>query len=224
MLDKHPSLLKLDYMFVPWPLEPVQIDKQTVNLYPVLDSTMKPPKLTHLFQIHKTTLATPGINGHAMLNTLGAQLNLSAIVNGVLGNWTHHFCCNWCNFENLSILLFHSNVGTQVNNTITGNNLAILLPIVNGSLAGCHKQIHFVRVQLNLDFSSLVTAGAQGITVLHVEYYIQIPQGLRNLQNDCGIAYCLTTFLGPEDLRTIPPADFAHDILTRTCYADYLDN
>jgi hypothetical protein len=43
-----------------------------------------------------------------MLDTLGAQLNLSAIVDGVLGDWTRHFQRAWCNFANLTILSFHN--------------------------------------------------------------------------------------------------------------------
>ncbi len=105
-----------------------------------------------------------------MLDTLCVKLNLSTIVDGVLGNWNCHFCCNWCSFANLTILLFHSNAGTQVNNTTTTDDLAVLLPVVNGVLATCHKQVHFVCVQLNLNFSSLVTAGLQGVTVLRVKY------------------------------------------------------
>jgi hypothetical protein len=62
MSDKRPSLLKTNYLFVPWPLKSVQIDKQTVNLYPVVDLTMKPPKCTHAFQINKAALAAPSIN------------------------------------------------------------------------------------------------------------------------------------------------------------------
>jgi hypothetical protein len=99
----------------------------------------------------------------------------------VLGNWTHHFHCNWCNFANLSILAFHDNAGNKVNDTTTANNSAVLLPVINGPLVGCRKQVHFVRVQLNLNFSSLVSQGVQGVTILHVEYYIELPQGLRNL-------------------------------------------
>ena len=78
-------------MFVPRTLEPVQIDKMTVKLYPIIDSTMKPPECAHAFQINKTALATPGIDRQMMLDTLGAQLNLSAIVDGVLGDLTRHF-------------------------------------------------------------------------------------------------------------------------------------
>jgi hypothetical protein len=36
------------------------------------------------------------------------------------------------------------------------------------------------------------------------------------MQNGNGGAYCLTTFLVPDDLCTIPAADFAHDILATT--------
>jgi hypothetical protein len=102
---------KTNYMFVPQTLEPVQIDKMTVKLYPVVDSTMKPPERAHAFQINKTALAAPGIDCRMMLDTLGAQLNLSSIVDGVLGDWTRHFQRAWCNFTNLTILSFHNDAG-----------------------------------------------------------------------------------------------------------------
>jgi hypothetical protein len=59
---------------------------------------MKPPKCAQAFQTNKTALSALGIGCRTMLDTLGAQLNLSAIVNGILGNWNCHFCRNWCNF------------------------------------------------------------------------------------------------------------------------------
>jgi hypothetical protein len=101
-------------MFVLWPLKNVQVGKQTVKLYPIVDLSMKPPEHAHVFQTNKTALSIPCIDCCAMLDTLSVQLNLSTIVDGVLGNWTHHFCRNWCNFVHLTILLFHSVAGTQV--------------------------------------------------------------------------------------------------------------
>jgi hypothetical protein len=216
MSDKRPDLLKATYMLFPRPLESVQINKQTVNLYPVVDLTMKPPKYAHTFQINKTALATPSIDQSAMLDALGNQLNLSAIVDGVLSDWTCHICLNWCNFANLSILSFHDNVGNQVNNTTTENNLDVLLLVIDGPLGSCHKQVCFSQVQLNLDFSSLVSQGVQGVTVLHVEYYIKLPQGLCDLQNSHNQPNCLATFLGADNLRTFAATDFAQDILTTT--------
>jgi hypothetical protein len=144
MSDKHPSMLKVNHMFIPWPLEPVHVDKQTVKLYPVVDSTMNPPECTHPFQTNKTVITAPGINHCAMLNTLGGKLNLSAIASGILADWNRSFCHNWCSFANLTILLFHSNAGIQVNKTTTPDNLAVLLPVVNGGLSTCHKQVCFV--------------------------------------------------------------------------------
>jgi hypothetical protein len=108
MSAKNPPVATANHMFVPRPLEPVQVDKQTVKLYPVVDLSMKPLKHAHAFQTNKTTLSALGINCHAMLDTLSVQLNLSAIVYGVLGNWNSHFHCNWCNFQHLMILSFHS--------------------------------------------------------------------------------------------------------------------
>jgi hypothetical protein len=139
-------------MFVPRPLELVQVDKQTVKLYPVVDLSMKPPECAHTFQTNKTALSALGIDRRAMLDTLGVQLNLSTIVDGILSDWNRHFHCNWCNFQHLTILLFHSSTGTQVNNTTNVNDSAILLPVTNGPQADCCKQVCFVLVQLNLDF------------------------------------------------------------------------
>ena len=58
----------------------------TVKFNPLVDSTMKPPERAHAFQINKTALTAPGIDRHVMLDTLGAQLNLSTIVDGIHGN------------------------------------------------------------------------------------------------------------------------------------------
>ena len=59
-------------MFVPWPLENVQVDKQTVKLYPIVDLSMKPPERAHAFQTNKTALSIPSIDPRAMLATLSA--------------------------------------------------------------------------------------------------------------------------------------------------------
>jgi len=185
----------------------------TVKLYPVVDSTMKPPEHAHTFQSNKTALAAPGIDRRLMLDILGAQLNLSAIVNGVLGYWTRHFQRAWCNFANLTILSFHNDTGNQMNDT-TAADSAILLPVVNGPVTDCcKKNIWFVRVQLNLDFASLVISDPPGVTVLHITFYIELPQSSRDMINGNGGAYRLTTFLGPDDIHLqLVPAEFCNII------------
>jgi hypothetical protein len=62
---------------------------------------------------------------------------------------------------------FHNNAGSQANDTTTTNNLAILLPVINGADPVCRKQhIPFVCLQMNMDFASIVTVNPPGMTVL----------------------------------------------------------
>jgi hypothetical protein len=201
-------------MFVPCALEPVQVDKMTIKLYPVIDLMMKPPESAHAFQVNKTALTAPGIDRYVMLDVLGTQLNLSAIVDGIRGDWYRHYCHNWSNFDNLTILSIHNDSGVQVDDTATAEDSAILLPVANWPIPSCHKQnIRFVWVQMNLDFASLVTLDNPGVTVLRVEFYIELPQGSCDMINGINGAYCLTTFLGPDNICLMSREDFSHDIL-----------
>jgi hypothetical protein len=223
MSAKNSPAAMENHIFVPRPLELVQVDKLTVKLYPVVDSSMKPPKCAHTFQINKTALYVPGIDRCAMLDTLGAQLNLSTIVHSVFGDWNRHFPCNWCNFQHLTILSFHSSAGTQVNDTTDASDSAILLPIINGSLADCRKQVRFILVQLNLNFASLVPPSIQGLTILRVEFYIELPQSTRDMTNERSQPYCLTSWLGNADLRAMSAANLTHDVLSHTLQDGRID-
>ena len=61
-------------------------------------------------------------------------------------------------------------------NDTTAADPAVLLPLVDGQVTDCRKKnIRFVRVQPNLDFASLVTLDPPGVTVLHAEFYIKLP-------------------------------------------------
>jgi len=103
-----------------------------------------------------------------------------------------------------------------VNDTTTAD-LAVLLPVVDVPVTDCRKKnIRFFRVQLNLDFASLVTLDPPGVTVLCVEFYIELPQSSRDLINGSGTPYPLTTFLGPDNIRLIPAAEFSRGILAVT--------
>ncbi len=184
MSTKNPPAAMVNHMFVPRPLEPVQVDKLTVKLYPIVDLSLKAPEHAHAFQTNKTAISAPDINRCAMLDTLGAQLSLSAIVDGVLGNWNRRIGCNWCNFQHLTILSFHSSAGTQVNNTTNASNSAILLPVINGPLADCCNLVCFVQVQLNLNSASLVPCSIQGLTILRVQFYIELPQSTHDMTNE----------------------------------------
>jgi hypothetical protein len=149
-----------------------------------------------------------------MLDTLGTQINLNATVDGTVGDWYRYFNRNWCNFAHLSILSFHNDAGAQIVDSVTTGDASILLPVQDGAVANCRRaNIKFARVQLNLDFVTLVTLRPPGNTILRTEYYIKLPQASHDLTNGNNQAYCLTTYLGPGDLRAIAAADFERDIL-----------
>jgi len=68
-------------------------------------------------------------------------------------------------------------VGTQIHDTTTAANTAILLPVIDGNLANCRKSdVKFVRLQITLDFRSLVSVDPPGLTALRVEYYVELPR------------------------------------------------
>ncbi len=69
---------------------------------------------------------------------------------------------------------------------------------------------------LNLNFARLVTLDPPGITALRVEYYVELPQGHQDLVDNKRQQYCLTTFLGPDNICLMPPQEFSRDILGAT--------
>jgi hypothetical protein len=215
---------KVRNMFIPCPLESVTLGKATVKLYPIITSSMQRPEHARAFQVNKIALAAPDINRRTMLDTLGAQLSLNATVNGALSNWDCHFNRNWCNFAHLSILSFHNNVGAQVVDTVTVADSAVLCPVQDGAADKCHwANIKFAHVQLNLDFSALVTLRPPGNTLLCAEYYIELPQDSRNMTVALNQAYHLTTYLGPGDLQAMAAIEFMCEILGITLQDKLVD-
>ncbi len=100
---------------------------------------------------------------------------------------------------------------------MTAANAAILLLVVNGNLANCCRpNVKFVRVQITLNFSSLVSVEPPGITTLRVEYYIELPQTSRAMVNGAGAGYNLVRYHGADDLRTLQSAEVQATILDLT--------
>ena len=74
----------------------------------------------------------------------------------------------------------------------------------------------FVHAQLNLGFAGLVPRGGQGLRILWVEFYIELPQSSCDMMNGNNQPYCLTTWLGDADFRAIAATHFARDVLAHT--------
>jgi hypothetical protein len=187
-------------------------------MYPSVDSTMLPHERAHAYHINLTALTSQNLDLRLQLDALGHQLNLQATVDGVVNDWLRFFYDHWCDFRHLTILSFHDTTGDVNEDTRTAADPAVLLPVQDGNIAQCRRPgIKFVRVQISLDFVSLVNVAApSGPTTLRTEYYLELPQTTRVMTNENRGAYNLMTFHGPDDLRTLSPADVKAQLLDKT--------
>ena len=75
--------------FTPRTLVAVCVGSYNVNLYPVVDETMdmEVHESAHTFPVNKAALASQTITTCLQLDALGNQLNLAAMVDGVIHDW-----------------------------------------------------------------------------------------------------------------------------------------
>jgi hypothetical protein len=191
------------------PLDPVDVPvgRMIVKLYPNIIPLMSVHERAHAFQVNKLALKDLSTNLWLVIDTVGAQLNASLTVKGILSNWRCFFQEHWMDFGHLLILSFHNSYGTRMDNTTTAVDAQVLLPIQNGPLADCHKQdMQFVQVQCTLDFAPLITVDTYPVSsTLRVLYYIELPQSSQGIMNGSGVAYNLNSYLCPADLWTLTP-------------------
>ena len=206
--------------FVPRALVVVQVGRLQVSLYPVIEPSMPVFERAHAFQVAKSALETLPIDKRQILDALGAQLNCSAIVDGLMHDWRYLFDSTWFDFNQLTIVSFHNSAGNQINNTTIAGNATILLPVANGPVATCRQpDVRFVRVTSNVDFSSLVRIPNYGPVVLRVGFYIELPQTTVGMINGNGVAYQLTTWHGAADLSTLSRDD-VRTLILEPCLQD----
>jgi len=109
-------------------------------------------------------------------------------------------------------LSFHNFKGDKVTDSTDAADPTKLLPVVDGALPTCRKNVKFVRVQLSVNFVNLVKAVNPGPTTLCIEYFIELPQTTRQMTNGVGNTYNLTTFHGMLELRTLDAQGVQHEI------------
>jgi hypothetical protein len=121
-------------------------------------------------------------------------------------------------FTHLTIISFHRSNGDRIDDTTLVADPQVLLPIMNGALAGCQKQdVKFVCMQCTLNFTTaagLITIDPYpASTTIPASYYIELPQGSCALTNGAEAPYYLVYFLGAADLRTLTPVQVHDDVL-----------
>jgi hypothetical protein len=87
MANPSSNVASVGTPFAPRALVPVNVGRSIVNLYPVINPSMEPHEHTHAFHINKTALSSWTIDLRVQLNALGHQLNLTALVNGVIHDY-----------------------------------------------------------------------------------------------------------------------------------------
>jgi hypothetical protein len=168
----------------------------------------------HAFQVTKSALESFAVDTRLVLEAMGAQLNCSTTVDGLVHDWCGLFDLAWFNFNNLAIILFHGLAGRGINNTTVAGNPAVLLPIVNGPLGNCRQQdIRFMCVTCTIDFTGLVTMHNYGPMTLCVGCYLELPQTTFAMVNGNNQAYNLTTWHGAADLATLTSDEVCTQIL-----------
>jgi hypothetical protein len=206
--------------FIPHKPEMVSIGRTSCWLYRKVDENMSDPEKALAFQHNKTALAGADLDQRARILTLADRLNLMLTAEAGLADWERKLSKNWSNFQYLTILSWHNDKGDRINDTTTAVDTSVLLPVQDGAVADCRSSgVKFVRVQLELDFADLtiVAAAANAPNViLRGEYYIQLPQSSRDLLNGNQVAYKLTSWLGPSDLRAMSRDDVQRQILDIT--------
>jgi hypothetical protein len=189
--------------FEPKKLVSVPIGKAYFNFYPQIDATMPIWEHTHVFHINRSATILWNANLHLQLEALGSQLNLESIVDGSKADFLdYYYHTNWVNFHHLQILSFHDAGGRIINpaTCCIPADLVVLKPVQNGNQnVCCPAGIKFVRVQLLLDFSHLLTAlplaRATPLSLtLRAEYNFELPQNHVNLVNGAGAVYVLSTY------------------------------
>ncbi len=86
------------------------------------------------FQHSKTALASANLDQLAHILTLAHRLNLMLTVKLSLADSERKLFCNWTNFANLIILLWHDARGAPIADTSMAGDTSILKPVQDGVL------------------------------------------------------------------------------------------
>ena len=147
------------------------------------------------FAFHQTVSALKllPIDPQLFLDTLGNQLNVSMVVDGIKFDWLNYYRKNWYNMAHLTLLSFHNSAGTIMNNATTVGNAHILKPVQDGLLNDCRPpDVRFVRTKLSLDYRPLMHEDQDNHT-LEATFYVELPQSGAQVLDGNGNPHNLVT-------------------------------
>ena len=211
MSDKSPEFGP----FTPKDTVPVTIGRSQVNVYPRVDPLWTTPEKAHAFHVTKSALYSVSLTPDVHLDTFGQFMNASAVVDSQRFEFDDRFCACWLDMTYLTILSFHNSQGQVIANATIDADPSILKPVADGPVGDCRPpDVKFARLQIALDFRDLCTAAEPtDNTTLRTTYYLELPQTSVPVNNANNVARNLTTFHGPDDLRTMSVEQLRADIL-----------
>ncbi len=166
------------------------------------------------YQVAKSALESLPVDIRLIIKAMATQLNCNATADGLMYDWKSVLDEGWYNPDLLQILSFHNSAGNEIANKTTIADASILLPVVNGVIATCRKpDVRFVHVQITLEYAALFAAGHTDPTSIKSMYYIELPITSAPMVNCHGVAYNLSTYHGPADLRTMTAANVLAQIV-----------
>jgi hypothetical protein len=77
--------------FTPQDLVEVHVSSVMAKVYSKILPTMAVFELVHAFQVNKTALTNLQANPCLVFDAFGGQLNATSTVDGIYGDWKHHF-------------------------------------------------------------------------------------------------------------------------------------
>jgi len=202
--------------FIPRDLVTVMVGRHSTTCYPKVEPSMPVHECAFAYQVALSALESFPVNIRLIIEAMAMQLNCNATADGLMYDWKSILDEGWYNPELLEILSFHNSAGNEIADTTTFADASILLPVVDGLLANCRKSdVRFVRVQITLEYATLFAAGHTGPTSIKSMYYIELPITSAPMTNGpgAGVAYNLSTYHGPADLRTMTAAKVLDQIL-----------
>jgi hypothetical protein len=205
--------------FAPLDLVDVPVGHITVKLYPKIVPAMLVHERAHAFQVNKAVLKDLPTDQRLVTDALGAQLNASSTVEGILSDWRRYFNKHWMAFNFLTILSFHDLQGACIDNTTIAGNPQVLKPVQNGVVGASRSQdVWFVCVQCTLDFGPLTTVNPYPVSlILRESYYTELPQSSRAMTNGAGGAYTLIIYCsGGRPPHTEPKKSQDADLAPRS--------
>ena len=195
------------------------VGREVASVYPQVEPHWSNHERAHAYHTSRAGLRLLNLDPNLYLDTLADLMNCSMIVDGEKHDFIQLFKSGgWLDWRYLTIMSFHNDAGFVMNNATTAGDVNVLKPVADGPIPQCRPaNVKYVRVKLSLDYAAMITT-QQRSTVLHAEYYIELPQTSRQVLDGLNQPRTLVTFHGVDDLRTLSVQEMLDQIISNVPY------